>query len=391
MEGGGVADMMASMAPRSELTRRPAAALIGGLAAGLIALAIGCSGKPTTPGSGAGGIGSGVGVAGSGGDHGSGSAGNQASGSAGNQSSGSGGNQTGGSGGNSAAINGSGAAGGSGGARDASAGDGAPDVPLPICNYPDWKAGTPYKMGDVVMYMAKPYIATNPNNGLDPTVSTYFWSPYTGCTPMAPPPPETCAVLDRLAPTGKTTFQATYDAMFAAPFQGRVIQAAYTYAGLCKALDTPALATFARSGNLLQDRREVAAFFANVAVETAYLAYVDEGNMPSSQQDYHGRGSLQITGQAIYQEVGNGLGLNLVAQPQLASTAIVVWQTGLWYWTLHTNPSVGMNCHQAIATGAFGRTVRIIKGDCGSAADRVRQYQANCQLLGIDPGSVACP
>jgi len=182
-----------------------------------------------------------------------------------------------------------------------------------------------------------------------------------------------------------------YEAMFAAPFQGRVIQAAYTYAGLCKALATPALATFARGGNLLQDRREVAAFFANVAVETAYLGYVDEGNMPSSQQSYHGRGSLQITGQAIYQEVGNGLGLNLAAQPQLASTAVVVWQTGLWYWTLHTNPSVGMNCHQAIAAGAFGRTVRIIKGDCGSTPDRVRQYQNNCQLLGIDPGSVACP
>ncbi|HEY2729521.1 MAG TPA: glycoside hydrolase family 19 protein, partial [Polyangia bacterium] len=361
-----------------------AAVLIGGLAAGLVALATGCSsGKPTTLSGGAGNIGSGGAAPGSGGEHGTGSAGNQGSGSAGNQ--------TGGSGGSSAGVDGSGGVGGSGGARDASAGDGPADVPLPICNYPDWKAGTPYEMGDVVMYMAKPYVATNANNGLDPTVSTFFWSPYTGCTPMAPPPPEVCAVLDRLAPTGKTTFQATYDAMFAAPFQGRVIQAAYTYAGLCKALDTPALATFARSGNLLQDRREVAAFFANVAVETAYLAFVDEGNMPSSQQDYHGRGSLQITGQAIYQEVGSGLGLNLAAEPQLASTAGVVWQTGIWYWTLHTNPSVGMNCHQAIAAGAFGRTVRIIKGDCGSAADRVRQYQSNCQALGIDPGSVACP
>jgi chitinase len=367
------------MIPRSELTRRPAAALIGGLAIGLVALATGCSGKPTTLSGGAGNTGSGGAAPGSGGNHGAGSAGNQGTGSGGNQGS------------SSAGINGNGGAGGSGGARDASAGDRPADVPLPICNYPDWKAGTPYKMGDVVMYMAKPYIATNANNGLDPTVSTYFWSPYTGCTPMPPPPPETCPVLDRLAPTGQTTFQAMYDGMFAAPFQGRVIQAAYTYAGLCKALDTPALATFARSGNLLQDRREVAAFFANVAVETAYLAYVDEGNMPSSQQDYHGRGSLQITGQAIYQEVGNGLGLNLVAQPQLASTAIVVWQTGLWYWTLHTNPSVGMNCHEAIAAGAFGRTVRIIKGDCGSTPDRVRQYQNNCQLLGIDPGSVTCP
>jgi len=151
------------------------------------------------------------------------------------------------------------------------------------------------------------------------------------------------------------------------------------------------LAPFVRSNNLLQDKREIAAFFANVAVETAYLVYVDEGGASPTLANFHGRGSLQITGQSIYQAAGAALGLNLTGQQQLASTAPVVWQTGIWYWTLHTNPSVGLNCHQAITSGNFGSTVRIIKGDCVSLPDRVAQYRKNATLLGIDPGILTCP
>ena len=110
---------------------------------------------------------------------------------------------------------------------------------------------------------------------------------------------------------------------------------------------------FARSNNALQDKREIAAFFANVAIETAYLVYVDEGGASPTLQDYHGRGSLQITGQVIYQAAGAALGLNLNGQPQLASTDPVVWQTGLWYWTLHVNPSVGPNLPSGHHRGKF--------------------------------------
>jgi chitinase len=277
-------------------------------------------------------------------------------------------------------------------ARDA-AGDAARDLgPPPVCNYPEWVAKMHYAQGTIVMYMGKAYIATNVNDGLDPTISTYYWSPYNGCTPpppKPPPPPVACPFLDKMAPTGQTTFQPTYDAMFEPTFQGRVIHPAYTYQGFCKSLDSQP--SFARSGNALQDKRELAAFLANVAIETAYLVYVDEGGMPSSLQDYHGRGSLQITGQVIYQAAGAGLGLDLVNRPQLASTDPVVWQTGLWYWTMHANPSVGQSCHQAIDAGNFGTTIRIIKGDCGSSTERVAQYQKNCMLLGIDPGNVSCP
>src|SRR4051794_18760841 len=93
-----------------------------------------------------------------------------------------------------------------------------PDGPPPVCNYPDWSRTGSYKTGDIVMFMGKPYLCTHDNDHLDPTISTFFWSPYTGCTPPPPPPAAMCAVLDKLLPTGETTFQA----MFAAPFMGAV-------------------------------------------------------------------------------------------------------------------------------------------------------------------------
>src|SRR5256885_4321004 len=45
-----------------------------------------------------------------------------------------------------------------------------PDVPLPVCNSPEWTRATAYKAGDVVMFMGKPYLATHDNPGLDPTI-----------------------------------------------------------------------------------------------------------------------------------------------------------------------------------------------------------------------------
>jgi len=315
---------------------------------------------------------------------------------AGSTGSGSGGASTGagvtsGTTGSGGAGTGSGAGGaglGTGGTRDAGSVDARADVPLPVCNYPNWVAGTAYKAGDIVMYAAKPYIALADNPGYDPTISTFFWAPYTGCTPPPPKPPEPCPALDPLLPNGENTFTA----MFTPTFQGWVPLPAYSYASLCRAVATGSLTGFARSGVALQDKRELAAFFANVAIETAYLTFTDESGHAPADQDFHGRGSLQITGQAIYSEVGGGLGLNLVGMPQLASNDTVVWQTGLWYWMNHTNPSAGaiQVCHQSIVQGNFGQTVRIIKGDCGTLATRVAQYQKNCTLLNIDPGVVTC-
>jgi chitinase len=279
---------------------------------------------------------------------------------------------------------------GTGGSPADAAPESAPaDVPLPECKYPEWNRTTDYKTGDVVMYMGKAYVATHDNKSLDPTISTFYWSPYNGCVPPPPPPAAQCPALDKLLPEGEKTFMG----MFTPPFMGWVPLKAYSYSSLCKALAVARLQGFAASGNATQDKRELAAFFANVAVETAYLTAIDERGHQAADGSYHGRGSLQITGQPIYAEAGAALGLNLAGMPQLGSQEGVVWQTGIWYWMLHANPSVPAPnvCHGAIAAGDFGKTLRIIKGDCASLDSRATQYRKNCSMLGVDPGKTTCP
>ncbi|CAN5450714.1 hypothetical protein BH11PSE11_BH11PSE11_35640 [soil metagenome] len=64
--------------------------------------------------------------------------------------------------------------------------------------YPAYAWGTKYQTGNIVKYTdnGQNYIATHDNPGWDPTVSTYFWSPY-ACTAPAPAPvPSACNFSD---------------------------------------------------------------------------------------------------------------------------------------------------------------------------------------------------
>jgi hypothetical protein len=260
-------------------------------------------------------------------------------------------------------------------------------------------AGQDYAAGDKVMYMGQAFIATEPNPGYDPLISTYFWSPYS-CEPVSmggsgsggtgPTNTGDC-VLDKLLPQGETT----YHAMFIPPWQGHVEKPLYSYSALCQALKTPGFGAFANTGNVESDKREIAAFFAHVAKETAFLEQTDEAGQPSNAQDYHGRGAIQLTGQSNYQAAGDYLGKPLVQNPGLVSTdPLVNWQVALWFWVVHNNPGTAgvKNCHQAIQAGDFAQTTRIINGgiECPgsqSAQTRAQYFQNNCSKLSISPGS----
>ncbi|MFO0590150.1 MAG: glycosyl hydrolase family 18 protein [Polyangiaceae bacterium] len=75
------------------------------------------------------------------------------------------------------AGNGSGGAGGGNGGGGAGGGSGGGNGGA--CNYPAWIQGANYHTGDIVTYGGKLYIATHDNPGYSPTISTWFWSPYT--------------------------------------------------------------------------------------------------------------------------------------------------------------------------------------------------------------------
>jgi predicted chitinase len=271
--------------------------------------------------------------------------------------------------------------------------------PTEMCNFPAWMPGQDYAAGDKVMYMGQAFIATEANPGYDPLISTFFWSPYS-CEPVSmggsgsggtgPTNTGDC-VLDKLLPAGETT----YHAMFIPPWQGHVEKPLYSYSALCQALKSPGFGAFANTGNVEADKREIAAFFAHVAKETAFLEQTDEAGQPSTAQDYHGRGAIQLTGQSNYQAAGEYLGKPLVQNPGLVSTdAVVNWQVALWFWIVHNNPGTAgvKNCHQAIQAGDFAQTTRIINGgiECPgsqSAQTRAQYFQSNCSKLNVSPGS----
>jgi hypothetical protein len=265
------------------------------------------------------------------------------------------------------------------------------------CSFPAWTAGKDYAAGDKVMYMGKAFVANEANPGYDPLISTFFWSPY-ACEPVStggsgtggtgPVVNNGDCVLDELLPAGETT----YHSLFVPPWQGHQEKSLYGYAALCTALK--GFGQFANSGNVEADKREVAAFFAHVAKETAFLEQTDEAGQPSNAGDFHGRGAIQLTGQANYQAAGDYLQKNLVGNPGMVSTdAVTNWQTALWFWVVHNNPGTSgtKNCHQAIVGGDFAQTTRIINGgiECpgsASAVTRADYYEANCSKLGVSPG-----
>jgi predicted chitinase len=293
------------------------------------------------------------------------------------------------------------------------AGGGAPPsaggaAPVEQCNYPAWVAMKPYVTGDKVDYKGTGYIATGDNPGYDPTVSTFFWM-LLPCTPAVvsaggstgsggsttgsggATSTTACARLDKLLPMGETTFNA----MFQPPWDGHVAKALYSYSGLCTALDSmQAFGAFANSGDASKDKIELAAFFAHVAKETAFLEQTDEAGEASNAPDFHGRGAIQITGQSNYAAAGSYLGKNLTGDPGLVSTDPVTnWQSALWFWMVNYNPGTAgvQNCHQAILTGDFGQTTRIINGgiECPgttSAQQRAQYFKNNCMLINVTPG-----
>jgi predicted chitinase len=258
------------------------------------------------------------------------------------------------------------------------------------CSYPAWVAGTYYNAGAIVTYPANGllYIATNANPGYDPTISTWYWSPYT------------CSGSGSGGGTsgGFVVSEAQFDQIF--PSRNSF----YTYSGLVAALS--AYPGFATTGSATVQKQEAAAFLANVDHETGGLVYISEIDQsgdycasesygcPAGTYAYYGRGPMQISWNFNYKAAGDALGIDLLDNPNLVATdAATSWKTALWYWDTQTGPGT-MTGHNAMVNGAgFGQTIWSINGsvECngGNTAemqDRVNDYEAIAADLGVSPG-----
>jgi predicted chitinase len=263
-----------------------------------------------------------------------------------------------------------------------------------------WMAGAMYAAGDIVQFMGSYYQASHENPGYDPTISTYFWDPYTCSTDGGGTGGSGAG---GSGPLGDSAFDdLVSEQLFNQMFPDR--NKFYTYQGLVDA--TRKYPTFAATGTADQKQREVAAFLANVARETGELIYIEQiakdvycsssAACPcEAGKQYYGRGPIQISWNYNYCLAGKALGYDLRAQPELVSqNATVAWATGLWFWMTQRGAG-SFTAHEAItADHGFGETIRTINGDVecnGGSAEgvnsRVDFYQKFCQILGVDPGT----
>jgi predicted chitinase len=181
------------------------------------------------------------------------------------------------------------------------------------------------------------------------------------------------------------------------------------YADLTEALKDPRFALFAREGTADDQRREVAAFLANVAHESGSLGYAEEiqanCKSPSCEyckpgtpfacaagQKYFGRGPMQLTWNDNYGSFSDFLGMGataLLANPaKVAQEGVLAWKAALWYWM---EPS---NAHKLFLSGGFGDTIKAINGalECNGGnpdqvASRRAKFQQFCGALGVAPGA----
>jgi predicted chitinase len=263
------------------------------------------------------------------------------------------------------------------------------------CSAPAWNSGAVYVANNLVTHGGLAWRAKWWTQGETPGTTGQWgvWEQIGTCggePPVDPPSPEAFPVSE---------------AQFNSFFPNR--NSFYTYSGLVTALS--AYPAFANTGSETIQRREAAAFLANVSHETGGLVHIVEQNTanyphycdtsqsygcPAGHDQYYGRGPIQLSWNFNYRAAGIALGIDLLNNPRLVQTdSAIAWKTGLWYWNTQNGPGT-MTPHNAIVNSAgFGETIRSINGsiECnggnpGQVQSRVDTYLRFTSALGVDPG-----
>ena len=197
------------------------------------------------------------------------------------------------------------------------------------------------------------------------------------------------------------------------------------------------------SGNVVSQKRELAAFLANIAQETTggwaeapggyfkwglffveemedstknrYADYTKQKYLPVPGKSYMGRGPKQLSWNYNYgqfSEAWYGTKDSLLLYPErLAQDPVLSFASAIWFWMTPQFPKP--SCHD-IMTGnwsptpkdiqkgrlpGFGATVNVINGgvECGNGTEldktgnRYRYYQYFCHYFQVSPGeNISC-
>ena len=138
--------------------------------------------------------------------------------------------------------------------------------------------------------------------------------------------------------------------------------------------------------------KRVAAFIAQIGHESGQLKYVKEIWGPTAAQaryegrkdlgnsvagdgsKYRGRGLIQITGRSNYMACGEGLGLDLIKQPELLEKPQHACMSAAWFWATKGLSTLA-------DAGQFDKITRRINGGQNGAADRQALYARALKVL----------
>ena len=164
-------------------------------------------------------------------------------------------------------------------------------------------------------------------------------------------------------------------------------------AGQVAGVFTPLLNTAMVRYQIVGPKR-IAAFIAQIGHESGQLRYVKEiwgptkaqvryegradlGNsQPGDGSKFRGRGLIQITGRANYMACGEGLGLDLIKQPELLEKPQHACMSAAWFWT--TN---GLNTLADV--GDITKISRRINGGSNGLQDRLVYFKKACEVLHV--------
>ena len=122
---------------------------------------------------------------------------------------------------------------------------------------------------------------------------------------------------------------------------------------------------------------EAATPYANNPEKLANFVYAGRmGNLQDGDGwKFHGRGLIQLTGRENYENCGNGIGVDLINDPDLLLTPQYAALSAGWFWTKH-----GLNL--LADAQEYGTMTRRINGGTTALEERIAKITKALQVLG---------
>ena len=122
---------------------------------------------------------------------------------------------------------------------------------------------------------------------------------------------------------------------------------------------------------------EAATPYANNPEKLANFVYAGRmGNLQDGDGwQFHGRGLIQLTGRENYENCGNGIGVDLINDPDLLLTPQYAALSAGWFWNKH-----GLNL--LADAQEYGTMTRRINGGTTALEERIAKITKALQVLG---------